>query len=213
MNVEQSCSTYNLARPLTWLATSSIIRVALPTNAEGRNGQFRDGGHYSPGWVDAYTSQTPKRPHVSLCFQASWVKKGRALCRITQQSWRNVYRTVQNATTRQNIEVSSASSAGAYQFPGRKPQRLPRRSIESRHANFMPYGNNWQGRVGRECTMLAIYRGRFYLLRPSKQPRCQCGKPATYHTNDIYFCGRCLGRILLTLQHYTIDTKSRGGEA
>ena len=66
------------------------------------------------------------------------------------------------------------------------------------------------GSVEEEYHMLAIYKGRFYLLRPSSpstQPRCQCGKPATYHTNDIYFCGRCLGRILLTLQHYTLDEK------
>ena len=77
-------------------------------------------------------------------------------------------------------------------------------------SNIEQHGSGW---LEGDTPMLAIYRGRFYLLRPSTQPRCTCGKPATYQHDNTYFCGHCIGRIALTLQHYTIDTKSRGGEA
>lgn len=155
---------------------------ALPTNAEGRNGQFRDGGHYQTGWLDAYQAHTLEK-HLSVRVTSARRKEGRAIRGASQQSRRDVFRTVQNATPRQNSEVVSASSTGACQFAAVKPRRLPRRTIVPRHAYCMPYGNNRQGRVeGDSMEQVPIYcQWCHYTER----------RPAPFLYGSIPLCARC----------------------
>lgn len=136
-----------IAPPLQNGWQHATMGVALPTNAEGRNGQFRDGGHYQTGWLDAHQAHAAQQSRVSLCLASARREEDRAVCGASQQSRGNVFRTVQNATPRQNSEVVSASNTRAIQLPGRKPRCVPRRSLVSRHAYCMPSGNIRQGRV------------------------------------------------------------------
>ena len=93
-----------LARPLTGVAKHCTIEV-LPSNAEGRNGQFRNGGHFQRSWLDTDTTHTAQSQRLYICFQAKRRENGRAVYRTTQQSSGNVNGTVQKPTHRQNIEV------------------------------------------------------------------------------------------------------------
>src|SRR5579872_302413 len=126
---------YRHARPLQNAWQHGTMLVALPSNVEGRNGQFRDGGHCKTSWLDTHKAQASKPP-VPVCFQAQGRKDGRAVRGATQQSWRNVTRTVQNSTSEKVSFVEVLPVASERVSCAVKPRCLPRRSIESRHVHY-----------------------------------------------------------------------------
>lgn len=96
--------------PLTRLATHYIM-VLLPNNMEGRNGRFNYGGHCESNGLDASKTHPTQEPRLLVRFQASRREDRRAVSRGCQQVAGDVNRTVQNSTTRQNIEVSVLATA------------------------------------------------------------------------------------------------------
>lgn len=124
-------------RPLQNAWQHVTMPVALLGNVEGRNGQFRNGGHCKAGWLDTHKTQTAKPP-VPVCFQASGRENARAVCGASQQSARDVNRTVQNATRRGDslIVFVLPVASGLVDLQPTYPDAYLRRSIESRHAYY-----------------------------------------------------------------------------
>ncbi len=123
--------------PLTGVAKQGTMLVALPNNAEGRNGQFRNGGHYQGSGLDACTPQTTQQSRVSLRRKAIRGCCERAIRGGCQYHSGDVNRTVQNSTSEKVSFVAVLPVAsGPVSYHAGQPRCLPRRSIESRHVHY-----------------------------------------------------------------------------
>lgn len=107
----------------------TISLVALPINAEVRNGQFRNGGLDQRSWLDTDKAQTSQsRARLRLRFSKRGRQNGRALHRSTQQNWRVNTGTSRFQTSNNQEEVSGlaflSSASAAYEIADPKQQTV-----------------------------------------------------------------------------------------
>lgn len=154
-----------IVTPLTGVAKQGTMSVALPNNAEGRNGQFRNGGHYQRSGLDAHSSQTSQQSPVFVRCKASGRGSERAICGSRQHNSGDVTRTVQNSTSEKiSFVVVLPVASGPVSSQAGQPRCLPRRSIESRPAHCMPYGNIWQGQEQGRVEGISMRPSTYFVL-------------------------------------------------
>src|SRR6266568_4912860 len=100
----------SLANLLTSVWQRCNISIALPNNAEVRNGKFRNGGRYSGSWLDANTTQTTEaRAYLRLCGPTHRGESCRALYCSTQQNRNHDPRTNHFQTPGNEVIVLSVA--------------------------------------------------------------------------------------------------------